>query len=129
VSVLVLKFIGKEADQTAESGLPPVAKDRAKLRRFIAEVQSEHRISDRDLCKKAHVSHHTLHAVRKGKDLSNAPLHGLVGAAQALRQKAMRNVAKSQGRLERPKVLRENVGGGASSRSYQGLRRPMSDGC
>jgi len=130
VSVLMPQFIGKEADHTAESELigeeaspaeyPQVAKDRAKLMRFIAKVQKEQEISDRDLCSKAHVSHHTLVAAREGKDISNVSLRPLVRAAEALRHEA----ADRQGWLERLAHLRDEAGSRNKLAKLLGLSAP-----
>jgi hypothetical protein len=121
VLALAPQFIGKEADHVEESEFigedvapqehPQVAKDRAKLARFIGEVQRQFRITDRTLCGKAHVSHHTLAGLRRGDPLSSTSVRQLVRAAEALRREAVSMGDDKERWLKRLREMRDKVGG------------------
>jgi hypothetical protein len=98
VQVTAFQQIGKEADNLEErefkgnSGDDAIEhefehKDRAKLRSYILSTQKTLGISDRDICERAHVSHHTIGAVRQNRAIKGATLIGLANAVEKLSKK------------------------------------------
>jgi hypothetical protein len=97
VTALVPQFIGKEVDHIESEFVgedvgpqehPLAPKDQANLLAFVTDVQKRYEISDRDLIRKAHVSHHTLEGLRERKAVSNKSLAQLARAIEALRREA-----------------------------------------
>jgi hypothetical protein len=117
VHALGPQFIGKEADHVEESEFisddvrpeeyPQGTKDRTRLICFTVATQKTYSISDRELCAKAHVSHHTLAGLRRGDSVSSSSLRQLVRAADELRREA----AETARWLTRLREMRDRVGG------------------
>jgi hypothetical protein len=97
VRVTAFQQIGKEADNLEErefigDGNDDLVqhdfegRDRSKLRAFILDTAEAIEISDRELCERAKVSHHTMTALRQDKIIKNSTLIGLANAVEQFRQ-------------------------------------------
>src|SRR3984885_1293014 len=97
VFALAFQLIGKEADNIEEREFigddeddvikhPLAGNDKSKLRIFVMSTQKKFGISDRDLCKRAHVSHHTIRILRAGQRISDSSLFKLVRTIEHMRQ-------------------------------------------
>ena len=134
VVALAQQAIGKEADHVEESefiGEPvgpeqyaQTAKDRAKLTRFIGAMQRQHAISNRALCAKSHVSHHTVARFRAGHPIKPKALRQLARAAEALSHE--RRVADTDrgGRLQQLRELHDKAGGRNKLAKLLGVSAP-----
>ncbi len=97
VFALAFQLIGKEADNIEERESiggdendaiehPLAENDKSKLRMFVLATQKKCGISDRDLCKRARVSHHTIRMLRMGQPMSDRSLSKLVRAIEPMRK-------------------------------------------
>jgi transcriptional regulator with XRE-family HTH domain len=126
--------IGKESDQIEENEYigeevgplkdPLVAKDRAELVAFIAEVKKLRRISDRVLLDRAGVSAHTLRKLRKGGRLSDKSLFQLVRAAEQLRQETESVAAVNARSVQQLREFLSVVGSQNKLAKLLGVSRP-----
>ncbi|MGH7173514.1 MAG: hypothetical protein ACRELG_24805 [Gemmataceae bacterium] len=93
---LAFQLIGKEADNIEERESigddeddaiehPLADHDKSKLRAFVLNTQKRRGISDRDLCKRAKVSHHTIRMLRMGQRISDGSLFKVVLAIDFVR--------------------------------------------
>ena len=134
VVALAQQAIGKEADHVEESefiGEPigpeqyaQIAKDRANLTRFIGAMQRRHAISNRALCAKSHVSHHTVARFRAGHPIKPKALRQLARAAEALSHERRAADTDRGGWLKRLRELRDKVGGRNKLATMLGVSAP-----
>jgi len=96
VFALAFQLIGKEADNFEERESigdeeddviehPLAGNEKSKLRTFVLSTQKKFGISNRDLCKRAHVSHHTIRMLLAGQRISDSSLFKLVRAIELMR--------------------------------------------
>lgn len=81
------EFIGDSDDEIIEHDLE--RKDRIKLRAVVLNTQKALQISDREICERAKVSHHTLAALRVRKRVPDATLRKIAHAVEAMRQERL----------------------------------------
>ncbi len=122
VQVWALIPIGKEADNLEEretlggDGDDILTLDldhstRAKLLGDIEDVLRTYRIADRTLIEQAHVSHHTLSDLRKGKRVTQQSLLRIAQAVEELRQVADPIAREREDWRQFAVRLRDEVGG------------------
>ncbi|WP_312162545.1 helix-turn-helix transcriptional regulator [Phenylobacterium sp.] len=126
--------IGKEADNLEEREVFGAGEgavewelaraDRQRLLADITSLQASHHISDRTLTDAAHVSHHTLNALRNGRPMTSTSVLRLACAAEELRRDAVSQAAERTGWLEKLHALRERVGSGNRLADLLGVSRP-----
>jgi hypothetical protein len=138
VYALTFQSIGKEADNIEEREVIGddeddiveyafARRDQSRLETFVKSTQRQFKISNRVLSQHAHVSHHTIDALHAGKHLSDASLHSLAQAAEAIRQE--RITSEKAGidcvaMLARKKV--ELGGSDAALAKFLGVSRPYA---
>jgi hypothetical protein len=118
---LAQQAIGKEADhveakeptgeEVGPEEHPQTPGDRDGLLSFITAVQKRHHLSDREICARARVSHHTLAELRDGEAASNVSLRKLTRAAEEPRREVAAAEPGAWSCLERLRNLRDKVGG------------------
>lgn len=97
VYALAFQLIGKEADNFEEREFigddeddviehPLAGNNLSKLRTFVLSTQKKFGISNRDLCKQVHVSHHTIKMLRARQRISDGSLFNLVRAIELIRR-------------------------------------------
>jgi AraC-like DNA-binding protein len=134
VHVTAVQQIGKEADNLEEREFIGDSdddliqydfegRDRSKLRAFILNTAEALNISDRELCDRAKVSHHTMSAVRQDKKVKNMTLIGLVGAVGRLRQERTDAGADQDNGFDALQERRAELGSDAALAEFLGVSR------
>ena len=134
VRAVGMQPIGKESDNIEENEFigevagpveyPLDSASAPKLAYFIIEMQSQADISDRALCDRAGVSHHTMTRLKTGEPVSVVSLFSLAGAVEELRREAENKISEDQVWLRKFNELRDLLGGRNKLARFLGVSPP-----
>ncbi len=117
------EFIGDSDEDTIER--PFARQDYSRLRAFVLRTQRQFKVSDRELCKWAKASHHTMKAVRAGQHVDDSTLLNLVRKLETLRHQFLAGVDEEVTAMELLAEKREELGSDAALAVYLEVSSPL----
>ena len=98
--------------------------DRLRLRAFVLTTQQQLGISDRELCKLAKVSHHTMAALHGNKPVNEATLLKIARVIEIVRQTSLARTDDQTSSMQRLQDKRAELGSDAALAEFLGVSRP-----
>jgi len=137
IFALAFQLIGKEADNFEEresigdeeddiTKYPLAGNDRSKPRAFVLNMQKKFGTSDRDLCKRAHVSPHTIRVLHAGQRISDRSLSKLVSTISRMQHEIDRRAAENKEWMHRIQQKWEELGSDAALAAFLGISRSQA---